>query len=152
MLTDFYDKIVISDTSCLIAFTNINRLNLLHSLCPSIITTPEVAAEYKSPLPQWVKISAVKDDAKIKSINMLLGLGESSAIALALETENALVILDDKRARSYVKNIGLDYTGVVGLLRLGYKKGLIQDIDSIVSDLYSIQFHLPSDVEDLIKK
>jgi predicted nucleic acid-binding protein len=109
MLTDFYDKIVISDTSCFIAFTNINRMHLLQSLCPSIITTPEVAAEYKSPLPQWVKINAVKDIAKIKSINTLLGLGESSAIALALETENALVILDDKKARSYAKNVGQLY-------------------------------------------
>jgi predicted nucleic acid-binding protein len=90
-LTDFYDKIVISDTSCLIAFTNIDRLDLLQTLCPSIITTPEVAAEYKTPLPQWVVIRAVKDGIRIKSINTLLGLGESSAIALALETENALL-------------------------------------------------------------
>jgi predicted nucleic acid-binding protein len=79
MLTGFYDKIVIADTSCLIAFTNINRLNILQSLCPSIITTPEVAAEYKSPLPQWIRVCTVEDDAKIKSINTLLGLGESSA-------------------------------------------------------------------------
>jgi predicted nucleic acid-binding protein len=152
MLTGFYDKIVISDTSCLIAFTNTGRLNLLYSLCPSIVTTPEVAAEYKTPLPQWVTIKSVKDETKIKSINTLLGLGESSAIALALETENALVILDDKRARSYAKNVGLNYTGIIGLLRLAYKKGLIQDIDSIISDLHSIQFHLPGNVEDLIKK
>jgi predicted nucleic acid-binding protein len=151
MLPDFYDKIV-SDTSCLIAFTNINRLNLLQTLCPSIITTPEVAAEYKDPLPQWVTISAVKDEAKIRSINTLLGLGESSAIALALETENALVILDDKRARSYAKNVGLNYTGIVGLLPLGYKKGLIQDIEAIISDLHSIHFHLPDNVKDLIKQ
>ncbi|MDR1588435.1 MAG: hypothetical protein LBS57_13360 [Treponema sp.] len=79
-------------------------------------------------------------------------MGESSAIALALETENALVILDDKKARSYAKNVGLDYTGIIGLLRLAYKKGLIQDIDSIISDLHSIQFHLPGNVKDLIKK
>jgi predicted nucleic acid-binding protein len=136
----------------LIAFTNIGRLNLLQTLCPAIITTPEVAAEYKYPLPPWITIRVVKDEAKIRSINTLLGLGESSAIALALETENVLVILDDKRARSYAKNVGLTYTGIVGLLRLGYKKGLIQDIDSIISALHSIQFHLPDNVEDLIKQ
>jgi hypothetical protein len=66
-----------------------------------------------------------------------------------LETENVLVILDDKRARSYAKNAGLNYTGIVGLLRLGYKKGQIQDIDSIISELRAIQFHLPGNVEDL---
>jgi predicted nucleic acid-binding protein len=149
-LTGFYDKIVISDTSCFIAFTNMGRLKLLQSLCPSIITTPEVAAEYKRPLPSWVKIMEVKDRNKITSINTLLGLGESSAIALALEMENPLVILDDKRARKYAKNVGLSYTGIIGLLRLGYKKELIPDIDSLISDLQSIHFHLPSNVKDLI--
>jgi predicted nucleic acid-binding protein len=152
MLTDFYNKIVILDTSCLIAFTNIGRLNLLQTLCSSVITTPEVAAEYESPLPQWIRINAVKDETKIRSINTILGLGESSAIALALETKNGLVVLDDKRARSYAKNVGLNYTGIIGLLRIGYKKGLVQDIDSIISDLHSVQFHLPDNVEDLIKQ
>jgi predicted nucleic acid-binding protein len=149
-LTDFYDKIVISDTSCFIAFTNIGRLDLLQSLCPAIITTPEVAAEYKSSLPSWVKIIEVKDRGKITSINTLLGLGESSAIALALETRNALVVLDDKRARAYAKNVGLNYTGIIGLLRLGYRKGLIQDIDPLIADLQSVQFRLPDNVKDLI--
>jgi predicted nucleic acid-binding protein len=123
----------------------------LQSLCPSIITTPEVAVEYKSPLPQWIKVRAVEDNDKIKSISTLLGLGESSVIALALETDNALVILDDKQARRYAKNVGLEYTGIVGLLRLGYKKGLIRDIDAIIADLHTIQFHLPGNVEGLIK-
>jgi predicted nucleic acid-binding protein len=73
-LTGFYDNIVISDTSCFIAFTNIGRLNLLQSLCPSIITTPEVAAEYKNPLPSWVKITEVKDRGKITSIGLPEGV------------------------------------------------------------------------------
>jgi predicted nucleic acid-binding protein len=149
-LTDFYDKIIVSDTSCFIAFTNIGRLNLLQSLCPFIITTPEVATEYRSPLPPWVKIIEVKDRSKIISINTLLGLGESSAIALAIETKNSLVVLDDKQARMYAKNIGLSYTGIIGLLHVGYRKGFINDIDSIIVDLQSIKFHLPKNAKDLI--
>jgi predicted nucleic acid-binding protein len=71
-------------------------------------------------------------------------------IALALETENSLVVLDDKRARTYAKNVGIDYTGIIGLLRLGYKKGLVRDIDPLVADLQSIQFRLPDNVKDLV--
>jgi predicted nucleic acid-binding protein len=96
-------------------------------------------------------VTEVRDRDKITTINMLLGLGESSAIALALETENSLVILDDKRARTYARNAGLNYTGTIGLVRLGYKKGCIRDIDALIADLRSIQFHLPSSVIDLIK-
>jgi predicted nucleic acid-binding protein len=152
MLTDFYDKVIISDTSCFIAFANIGRLDILQSLCPNIITTPEVASEYKAPLPEWVKIVEVSDAARTVSINAFLGLGEASAIALALETKNALAILDDKQARRYAKTVGLDHTGIIGLLRLGFKQGVINDIDSVISDLRKIEFRLPANVEDLIKK
>jgi predicted nucleic acid-binding protein len=77
------DKIIIADTSCLIAFANIGRFDILHDLCRFVVTTPEVSAEYKDPLPEWIQIVTVKDNSKTKSINTTLGLGESSVIALA---------------------------------------------------------------------
>jgi predicted nucleic acid-binding protein len=97
-----------------------------------------------------VKITEVKDRNKIIAINTLLGLGEASVIVLALGTKNSLVILDDKRVRAYAKNVGLNYTGIIGLLRLGYRKALIKDIDALIADLRSIQFHLPNNVKNLI--
>jgi|GEM_PF-5549811 len=44
----FYDKIIIADTSCFIAFDNIGSLGILQAICPAIITTPEVAGKQKS--------------------------------------------------------------------------------------------------------
>jgi predicted nucleic acid-binding protein len=151
MLTNFYEKIVIVDASCLLVFSHINRFSLLRELCPQLITTPEVVEEYKADLPQWIQVVSIQNTAITKSINALLGLGESSAIALALETRNPLIILDDKRARAYAKNLGLDHIGVIGLLRLGYKKGLIKDIDDILAELRVNHFYLPGNVEELIK-
>ena len=154
MPTNFYDKIVIADTSCLLVFSHIERFALLQGLCPQLITTPEVAMEYKASLPPWIQVVSVQNTTVIKSINALLGLGESSAIALALEVPNSLIILDDKRARTYAKSLGLDHTGVIGLLRIGYKKGIVKDIDldSILTELSANHFYLPKNVEDLIKK
>ena len=151
MPADFCDKIIISDTSCLIAFANIGCFDVLHNLCHSIITTPEVAVEYIDPLPEWIQIVEVKDAFKIKSINAVLGLGESSAIALALETENAVVILDDKKARHYAENIGLDIIGLLGLLIRAYDKGLIEDISATINSLRAIGFRLPPNTDSLIK-
>ena len=37
------DKLIISDTSCLIAFTNIGRFDILKAVCQSVIVTEEVA-------------------------------------------------------------------------------------------------------------
>jgi predicted nucleic acid-binding protein len=152
VLTNFYDKNIIVGTSCLLVFAHIGRFSLLQELCPQLITTPEVADEYKADLPPWIQIARIKNAVITKSINALLGLGESSVIALALETQNPLIILDDKRARVYAKNLGLEYTGVIGLLRLGYKEGIIKDIDNIIAELKPRHFYLPENVEELIKR
>ena len=152
MLTGFCEKTIIADTTCFIAFDNIGRFDILQAVCPSIITTPEVAFEYNNPLPQWIQVISVEDTSKIKSISTILGAGEASAIALALETVNPLVILDDKKARRYAKNLGLDFTGIVGLLRRGYKQGFVSDMDSVIASLHAIGFRLPENTIELIKK
>lgn len=43
MPNSYYRKLIISDTSCLIALTNIGRLDLLKDLCKVVYITPEVA-------------------------------------------------------------------------------------------------------------
>jgi predicted nucleic acid-binding protein len=50
------NRLIISDTSCLIAFANIGRFDLLEAVCKTVIVTPEVAAEYKDPLPEWIQV------------------------------------------------------------------------------------------------
>ena len=151
MLTNYCNKIVIADTSCLLVFSQIGQFSLLKKLCPHLVTTPEVVLEYGADLPAWVEVLNVQNAALTKSINTLLGMGESSAIALALETPNSLILLDDKRARAYAKNLGLNYTGVIGLLRLGYRKGIIDDLDIIINELKANHFYLPDNTTDLIK-
>jgi predicted nucleic acid-binding protein len=127
------------------------RFDLLKAVCQTVIVTPEVAAEYKDPLPGWIQIMSVKDAGKTQFLSTFLGLGESSAIALALEVENALVILDDKKARRYAQSIGLAVTGIVGILSQAYRIGLIEDVDDIVAKLRAIDFRLPPDAENLIR-
>ncbi|MDR2759788.1 MAG: hypothetical protein LBB78_10465 [Spirochaetaceae bacterium] len=146
------DKLIIADTSCLIAFAKLGRFDLLQAVCRRITVTPEVAAEYKDPLPDWIQVMSVRDNVKTKSINMFLGLGESSAMALALEVENALVILDDKKARRYAQSIGLEFVGIIGLLSQAYHKGLLEDLNEIVLKLRLIDFRIPPDTERLIQE
>jgi len=90
------NEIIISDTTCLIGLTNIGRIDILREMYDSVIVTPEVADEYGDPLPEWITIQAVSDSEKIKILNKFIGLGESSAIALALETRNVLLIACEK--------------------------------------------------------
>ncbi|MDR1148269.1 MAG: DUF3368 domain-containing protein [Spirochaetaceae bacterium] len=139
----FFDKIIISDTSCLIALTNIGRLDILCNVCQSILVTPEIAAEYGEELPAWITVVPVRDREKVRLIQRTLDSGESSAIALALETKEPLLILDDAQARSFAMDIGLSITGTLGILIAAYRQGVISDIDSIISKLRSNGFRLP---------
>jgi predicted nucleic acid-binding protein len=83
---------VISNTSCLIALSNISRLDLLEKRYGQIIVTPEVANEYGVPLPSWIMVKQVNDPVKIQFILNSLDLGEASVIALATEYSDPLVV------------------------------------------------------------
>jgi predicted nucleic acid-binding protein len=69
-------------------------------------------------------------------------LGESSAIALALETQNARLILDDKKARKYAKSLKLDIAGTYGILRLAEERHIITDVMNYVERLRKIGFRI----------
>jgi predicted nucleic acid-binding protein len=146
----FFDKVIISDTSCLIALTNIKRLELLRQVCQTILITPEIAAEYGEPLPDWITVTPVRDASKTLLVQKTLDPGESSAIALALETKDPMLILDDAQARSYALDIGLAITGTLGILIAARRQGLIDDLVPIIAELKACNFRLPPDLSDIL--
>jgi len=150
MLSNIKTNIIISDTSCLIAFSNINCLEVLRTLYETVLITPEVAIEYGEPLPEWITIQAVNDTGKITAFNRFIDLGESSAIALAMEIEEALLIVDDREARQFAQNLGLRITGTLGILIRAHKQGIITNLSDVILQLRKIGFHLPLNIEELI--
>jgi len=150
MPSNIKPSIIISDTSCLIALSNINLLDILNQLYEIILVTPEVANEYGESLPDWITIKAVNDTGKLKAFNRFIDLGESSAIALAMETEDAVLIVDDKEARIFASNLGLKITGTLGILIRASNKGIITDFSEVISQLRKNGFHLPSNIDELL--
>ncbi|MEX8546661.1 MAG: DUF3368 domain-containing protein [Mucilaginibacter sp.] len=141
-------KTVIADTSCFILLTNINELDLLHKTYGQIVTTPEIAAEYRIVLPDWVQIVAVSDSGKQQLFELQIDKGESSAIALAIETPDANIILDDYKARKIAMQLGLDVTGTVGVIIKAKLKGIIPSIKPILEKISRTNFRLSEDVEN----
>lgn len=89
------ETIVIADTSCLILLTKIRCVHVLQQLYKEVIITEEIASEFGEELPDWIKIQSVSNRNYMKILSLRLDLGESSAIALAIESGNVLLILDD---------------------------------------------------------
>lgn len=140
-------KTIISDTSCFIILTNIGELKILRKVYGQIVTTPEIAAEYGETLPEWVEIVSVTDKYRQQILEMQIDKGESSAIALALETPDSLLILDDYKARKIAERLGITFTGTIGVIIKAKLKGIIPSIKPILEKIKKTDFRLSDDLE-----
>jgi predicted nucleic acid-binding protein len=145
-------KTIISDTSCFIILSNIGELNLLQKVYGQIITTIEIATEFGEQLPDWVSIHQVTDKYRQKLLEMQIDKGESSAIALALETPNCTIILDDYKARKIADQLGLHFTGTIGVIVKAKLNGVIPSIKPLLSKIRLTDFRLSVELELLALK
>ena len=145
-------KTIISDTSCFIILTNINELDILHKVYQKILTTQEIAIEYGEALPEWVEIVTVKDKYRQQLLEMQIDKGESSAIALAIETPDSTVILDDYKARKIAQQLGIIYTGTIGVIIKAKLKEIIPSIKPFLEKIKQTDFRLSSEIEFLALK
>ena len=98
-------KIIISDTSCLITLDKINKLIILKHLFQVITVTPVIAREFGQPLPNFIEIIIPSQKKFQEILQMNIDAGEASAIALALEYKDPLIIIDDIRARKIAEEL-----------------------------------------------
>ena len=78
---------------------------------------------------------------------MQIDKGESSAIALALETPNSTKILDDYKARKVAERLGLTFTGTIGVIIKAKLSGIIPSIKPILEKIKQTDFRLSAEIE-----
>ena len=91
--------IILSDRSCFILLEKIGHLHLLYQLFGRVVVTQAVADEFGHALPEWV---AIQNPTELKTQQVLeasLDKGEASTLALALEQDHCLVIMDEAKGR-----------------------------------------------------
>ncbi|MCE4605972.1 MAG: DUF3368 domain-containing protein [Desulfurococcales archaeon] len=144
---------IVLNSSPIIALAAINLLEILIELFPKIIVPPAVYEEVavkgsgrpgSKELGDFVcqgkvKVLTPRDRPLVEALHDPLGMGESEAIALAIE-HNCIVILDDRIARVKARSMRLNVKGTIGLLRLVYDKGLISK-DKLVQALRELKEH-----------
>ena len=144
------DRIIVSDSSCLIALDNIGMLNILNELFEEVLITPEVNEEFGNPLPAWIILTQVQNKLKQAEIESKLDKGEASSIALALEIPNSTLIIDELKGRNIAKHLTLEIIGTVGIILLAGKKGILTDVISVVLKLVNNGFRLSNKIVDRI--
>lgn len=146
------NKIIISDTSCLIALERIGRLDLLQKTFITIYTTQTVAEEFEEPLPEWILVKEVNDTGMVEKLQLMLDAGEASAITLALETENSILIIDEKKGRKIAHDLNVTIIGTLKVLLIAKNKGVIQSVKQLINELQKNSFRFnKAIVEEVLK-
>ena len=140
-------KTIIADTSCFIILTNIGEIDLLHKIYGEITTTIDIAIEFGETLPEWVEIVSVKDKYRQQLLEIQIDKGESSAIALAMEIPNNTAILDDYKARKIASQLGINFTGTLGIIIKAKLKGIIPSIKPFLEKIKQTNFRLSVELE-----
>lgn len=145
-------RTIISDTSCLILLEKIGELYILNKLFGNITTTSEVAEEFGQQLPPWFEIKDPKDKNYQAIIEASVDKVEASAIALAIELDDCLLIIDDLKGRKFAHQLGLTIIGTIGVIVDAKLAGIIPSVKPILSKIKSTNFRITEKLELLILK
>ena len=140
-------KTIISDTSCLILLDKIGELDLLHKLFQTVSITPEIAKEYDTSLPEWLVVESPSNKTYQLILEASLDKGESSAIALALEKTDPLLIIDDLKGRKFAVKLGLKITGTLGILIIAKRQNLITSVKPALEKVKKTDFRFSKNLE-----
>lgn len=134
--------LVLSDSSTLIHLTAIGRLALLKEIYQKITIPTAVwrevveegkrragAAEVEAARQLgWIEVMSPANKPLVHLLTRDLDEGEAEVLALAIERQADLVLLDETDARRIAERYGLRKTGVVGLLIRAKREGKIASL------------------------
>jgi predicted nucleic acid-binding protein len=145
-------KIVISDTSTLILFLKIDELDLLQKVYEELITTPEIAEEFGEKLPDWIHIQPVSDKKYQNFLETQVDYGEASAIALATEYDDVLLLLDDLKARKLATQLKFKITGALGIIHKARQMSIIDNVRPLIEKLLLTDFRVADNIiEEILR-
>ena len=79
---------------------------------------------------------------KKRELEEVLDMGEASSIALSLEIEDSILIIDERKGRKIASSLNIKIIGTIGVLILAHKKGLIKDLITVILKLVNSGFRL----------
>ncbi|WP_287728742.1 DUF3368 domain-containing protein [Microcystis sp. M061S2] len=83
----------------------------------------------------WIETRPVTQQNQVNQLLNKLDRGESEGIILALELGADILILDERKGRKVAQSLGLNITGILGVLLEAKQKELIMNIKPIVDQL-----------------
>ena len=154
--------VVICNTSPIQYLYQIDLLELLPALAGQVYVPEAVVAELEEGrrrnviLPvledlSWLIVRPVRDRTLLPLVTHL-GDGEKEVLALGLETQDALLLLDDRDARRYARTLELEITGTLGLLLRAKERGILDAVQPVLDRLQALRFRLNVRMREMVLK
>lgn len=151
---------LVLDTSPICFLLLIGEIEILPRLYENIVApdivleelchpeAPEEVQLWASRPPEWLEIRSA---LPITPTSLdFLDAGEKEAIRLALAIEGSLLVLDDRIARDEARRLGIEVTGLLGILLRAGQRGLL-DLPSALARLQRTHFYVsPGLIRDLL--
>jgi predicted nucleic acid-binding protein len=147
--------IVICDSSPLITLSIIDRLDLLDTFFKEVVVPVSVFNELtitnkpeSKRIADWAqgKIFPATDIALMRSFSLLLGAGESEAMALYFEKKADFLLIDEKKGRKIAVYNKINVVGSLGILLLSKQKGFIPAIKPLLYRLQQSYIHISDEL------
>ncbi len=145
-------KAIIADTSCLIIYDKINKLEILRDTFVELIVTYEVAEEFGDELPAWIAIKRITNKNQYLELAKNLGKGEASSITLALEFDASLLIIDERKGRKVAEEMKIDIIGSLGVLIKAKETGKIESVKEILNLIDKTNFRISNSLKEQVLK
>ena len=108
----------------------VGKLDLLRGLYEKITIPTAVFTEIRPglQLPDWIAVAKLAQPIPTLLCEAELGVGETEAIALAMQTPGSVLLLDDRRARKLAMRLGVAVSGTLSVLLRAKEQGLIGEV------------------------
>ena len=138
--------IVVSNTSPIINLAAVGQLDLLRQLYGQIVIPQAVYTEIvgrgagqpgadEVAAFDWIQPRQVVNRTAVTALQLELDDGEAEAIALAVEANADLLLLDEALGRDIAARFGLRFIGLLGCLVEAKNRELVSAVRPIVDDL-----------------
>ena len=138
--------IVVSNTSPIINLAAIGKLDILKKCFGKIYIPPAVYNEItvkgrgepgdiEVRTFDWIEVVEVKDISLLLLLRKDLDDGEAESIALSIQLESDLLLLDEFDARSIASKLRIRFIALLGVLMRAKESGYIQKVMPLMNNL-----------------
>jgi uncharacterized protein len=154
--------IVVSNTTPLIGLAVIQRFELLRRLFGEIYIAQAVydeavvagreagGAKREVSSASWIHVKAIKDELAVEVLLDELDLGEAETIVLARELKVDWVLMDEKKGRRKLTQLGVPKIGTAGILLKAKQAGILSVIHPELERLHQQGFSLSETVIEAV--